>query len=168
MKSRHFMPRSYKHLGATTNGRSDHMRRLPAFPETNLRSPGGVQSIKSWLLTQQVDSIMLFQSPPPGGAGYRVLASLQLAATIASALPSRIGGRGPSSGRPFGRQEIGPEHDECKPFPSTSNRSRSFAGSLRKAKPRHQNIEQSHDAPRKCARCRRGRSFGSAMRNAMI
>ncbi|GEM_PF-4615183 len=44
----------------------------------------------------------------------------------------------------------------------------SFAGSLPNAKPRHQNIEQSLGAPRKCARYRRGRSCGSAMRNAMI
>jgi len=36
-------------------------------------------------LTQQVDSIALFQSPPPGESGYRVLASLQLAGGAACA-----------------------------------------------------------------------------------
>jgi len=36
-------------------------------------------------LTQRVESIELFQSPPPGGAGYRVLASLRFGEPVGSA-----------------------------------------------------------------------------------
>ena len=36
-------------------------------------------------LTQRVESIELFQSPPPGGSGYQVLASLRLRETAGSA-----------------------------------------------------------------------------------
>lgn len=36
-------------------------------------------------LTQRVESIELFQSPPPGASGYRVLASLRLGETAGSA-----------------------------------------------------------------------------------
>jgi RNA 2',3'-cyclic 3'-phosphodiesterase len=37
-------------------------------------------------LTQRVESVELFQSPPAGGSGYRVLASLRLGETAGSAL----------------------------------------------------------------------------------
>jgi hypothetical protein len=37
-------------------------------------------------LTQWVDSVELFQSPPPGENGYQVLASVRLGATPQSAL----------------------------------------------------------------------------------
>ena len=36
-------------------------------------------------LTQRIGSVELFQSPPPGGTGYRVLASLRLGETTGSA-----------------------------------------------------------------------------------
>ncbi len=36
-------------------------------------------------LTQRVESIELFQSPPPGGSGYQILASVRLGETLQSA-----------------------------------------------------------------------------------
>jgi 2'-5' RNA ligase len=45
-------------------------------------------------LSQQVDSLALFQSPPPGERGYRVLASLELGASIASAPNTQFLGSG--------------------------------------------------------------------------
>jgi 2'-5' RNA ligase len=40
---------------------------------------------KNLMLTQRVKSIELFRSPPPGGSGYQVLASLRLGETAHSA-----------------------------------------------------------------------------------
>jgi hypothetical protein len=39
--------------------------------------------LRAVALTQQVDSIELFQSPPPGESGYRVLASARLDESLA-------------------------------------------------------------------------------------
>jgi len=45
-------------------------------------------------LRQRVDTVELFQSPPPGGIGYRILASLRLGETTGSApATGGIGGR---------------------------------------------------------------------------
>lgn len=70
-------------------GQTDERPFLPHVTLARIRGSGFAIARKQPIdrplaLTQRVDSVQLFQSPPAGGTGYRVLASLPLAETSAS------------------------------------------------------------------------------------
>ncbi len=73
-------------------GQTDERPFQPHVTLARIRGDGGAIARKHPIdrplsLTQRVESVELFQSPPAGGSGYRVLASLRLSET-ASAAPA--------------------------------------------------------------------------------
>jgi 2'-5' RNA ligase len=85
-------------------GRHDEKLFLPHATLARFRGNGSAIARRHTIdqqlaLTQQVDSLALFQSPPPGERGYRVLASFQLDVSIASAPNTQFLGLG-SADRP--------------------------------------------------------------------
>jgi len=70
-------------------GQADERPFLPHVTLARIRAKGAAIARKHPIdrklsLTQRVESIELFQSPPPGGSGYQVLASLRLGDTARS------------------------------------------------------------------------------------
>jgi 2'-5' RNA ligase len=71
-------------------GQTDECPFQPHVTLARLRANGAAIARKHPIdrplsLTQRVESLELFQSPPPGASGYQVLASLRLGETISSA-----------------------------------------------------------------------------------
>ena len=82
----------------TTATRIALRRRRPFRPHVTLarlRGNGAIIARKhpidqNLLLVQRIESVELMQSPPPGGSGYRVLASLQLGRILEKTPTARL------------------------------------------------------------------------------